>query len=113
MLDRDPYLVISDGRLVWMQDAYTTSDALPYSQPVDASGINYIRNAVKIAVDAYDGTMRFYVADPTDPILRTYQRIFPSLFQPLDEHAGRRCASTCATRRISSSCRRACTAPTT
>ena len=56
---------------------------------------------------------RFYVADPEDPIVRTYQRIFPSLFEPLDAHAGRRCASTCATRRISSSCRRRCTAPTT
>ncbi len=84
-LDRDPYLVISDGRLVWLQDAYTTSDALPYSQPVTTSGINYIRNSVKIAVDAYDGTVRLYVADPDDPILRTYQHIFPALFHPLDE----------------------------
>ena len=56
-LDRDPYLVVNDGRLVWLQDAYTTSDALPYSQPSRRGGINYIRNAVKIAVDAYDGTL--------------------------------------------------------
>ena len=83
-LDRDPYVVVSDGRLVWLQDAYTTSDALPYSQPAQRAGINYIRNSVKIALDAYDGTVVFYVADPEDPIVRTYQRIFPSLFRPLD-----------------------------
>jgi uncharacterized protein len=83
-LDHDPYLVISDGRLVWMQDAYTVSNALPYSQPAVGAGINYIRNAVKIAVDAYDGTIRFYVADAQDPILATYRRIFPSLFVPMD-----------------------------
>ncbi len=82
-LDRDPYLVISDGRLVWLQDAYTTSDALPYSQPNRRGGVNYIRNSVKVAVDAYDGTVTFYVTDSQDPVLRTYQRIFPSLFQPL------------------------------
>ncbi|MGD0947309.1 MAG: UPF0182 family protein [Candidatus Binatia bacterium] len=83
-LDRDPYVVVSDGRLVWLQDAYTTSDALPYSQPAQRAGINYIRNSVKITLDAYDGTVVFYVADPEDPIVRTYQRIFPSLFRPLD-----------------------------
>jgi hypothetical protein len=82
-LDRDPYLVVSDGRLIWVQDAYTSSDALPYSQTSRRGGINYIRNAVKVAVDAYDGTVTFYVADPEDPIIRVYQRIFPSLFQPL------------------------------
>jgi len=84
-LDHDPYLVVSDGKLVWMQDAYTVSDALPYSQPATRAGINYIRNALKISVDAYDGTVRFFVADPKDPILQTYQRIFPSLFEPLDD----------------------------
>jgi uncharacterized protein len=83
-LDHDPYLVVSDGRLIWLQDAYTASDALPYSQRSRANGINYIRNAVKIAVDAYDGNPIFYVADATDPIVQTYQRIFPSLFQPMD-----------------------------
>jgi uncharacterized protein len=83
-LDHDPYLVVSDGRLIWLQDAYTASDALPYSQRSRANGINYIRNAVKIAVDAYDGNPMFYVADPADPIVQTYQRIFPSLFQPMD-----------------------------
>jgi uncharacterized protein len=83
-LDQDPYLTISDGRLVWIQDAYTVSDALPYSQRMGQNGINYIRNAVKVAIDAYDGTVRFYVADGQDPILATYRRIFPSLFLPLD-----------------------------
>jgi uncharacterized membrane protein (UPF0182 family) len=84
-LDHDPYLTIIDGRLIWVQDAYTVSDMLPYSQRNQRSGINYIRNAVKIAVDAYDGTPVFYVAAPHDPIVRTYQRIFPSLFQSLEQ----------------------------
>ncbi len=83
-LDHDPYLVVSEGRLVWLQDAYTVSDALPYSQPYGRDSINYIRNSVKIAVDAYDGSVAFYVADAEDPVLRTYERIFPSLFRPLD-----------------------------
>jgi uncharacterized membrane protein (UPF0182 family) len=82
-LDRDPYLVVNDGRLVWLLDAYTVSDSLPYSQTTQ-TGINYIRNSVKIAVDAYDGNPIFYIADPKDPIVLTYQRIFPSLFQPID-----------------------------
>lgn len=84
-LDRDPYLTVSNGRLIWLQDAYTVSGALPYSQKTQPDGINYLRNAVKVAVDAYDGIPVFYIADPTDPIVRTYQRIFPSLFQPLDQ----------------------------
>jgi uncharacterized membrane protein (UPF0182 family) len=83
-LDHDPYLVVSDGRLVWMQDAYTVSDALPYSQRSRPDGINYIRNSVKVALDAYDGNPVFYLADPEDPIARTYQGIFPTLFQPMD-----------------------------
>ena len=81
-LDRDPYLVVNDGRLIWLQDAYTVSDSLPYSQTTQ-TGINYIRNSVKIAVDAYDGNPIFYIADPKDPIVLTYQRIFPTLFQPI------------------------------
>ncbi len=84
LLDHDPYLVVSDGRLKWLQDAYTVSDALPYSQRIRGDGINYIRNSVKVAVDAYDGNPVFYVADPRDPIVQTYQRIFPSLFRPMD-----------------------------
>jgi uncharacterized membrane protein (UPF0182 family) len=83
-LDRDPYLVVNDGRLIWLQDAYTISDSLPYSQLNRAGSINYIRNSVKIAIDAYDGNPVFYIADPKDPIVLTYQRIFPTLFQPMD-----------------------------
>ena len=80
--DRDPYMVMHDGRLVWIVDCYTTSDHFPYSQR-NAEGINYIRNSVKVVVDAYNGTTEFYVADPTDPIIRTWQRIFPALFKPI------------------------------
>ncbi len=82
-LDQDPYVVASGGRLFWMQDAYTVSRWYPYSQPGFGEGSNYIRNAVKVVIDAYDGTVGFYVSDPSDPILRTYQRIFPALFKPL------------------------------
>ena len=71
--DADPYLVVSGGRLVWLQDAYTFTDRYPYSTPA-ANDVNYIRNAVKVAVDAYDGTTTFYLADPKDPIAATYQR---------------------------------------
>lgn len=82
-LDHDPYLVTSNGRLFWMQDAYTTSSWFPYVQAGFGNGANTIRNAVKVVIDAYNGTVDFYVSDPADPILRTYQRIFPSLFKPL------------------------------
>jgi hypothetical protein len=82
--DDDPYLVITgDGRLVWMLDAYTASNRYPYSMPV-GDGTNYLRNSVKVVIDAYDGTVRAYVADPSDPILKTYARIFTGIFQPLD-----------------------------
>jgi len=82
-LDRDPYLVISEGRLFWMQDAYTTSRYFPYAQTLPGLELNYIRNAVKVVIDAYNGTVSFYVADSSDPIAATYQRIFPGLFKPL------------------------------
>ena len=83
--DRDPYLVVTDdGRLVWMADGYTTSDRYPYSQPVRGVG-NYIRNSVKATVDAFHGTVTFYVADPDDPIAKTYAKIFPGLLRPLVE----------------------------
>jgi uncharacterized protein len=82
-LDPDPYIVVSDGRLYWIQDAYTTSSWFPYSQPAPDSDINYIRNSVKIVVDAYNGTIDFYDADPADPVLGSYRRIFPGLFKPL------------------------------
>ncbi|MDR7438516.1 MAG: UPF0182 family protein [Armatimonadota bacterium] len=80
--DADPYIVIARGRLFWILDAYTTSNRYPYAQPLE--GINYIRNAVKVVVDAYHGTTDFYVVDPSDPLIRTWARIFPGLFQPAD-----------------------------
>ena len=80
--DRDPYLVLHDGHLVWILDCYTTSDHFPYSQR-NSEGINYIRNSVKVVVDAYNGTTDFYIADPADPIVRTWQRIFPAMFKPM------------------------------
>jgi hypothetical protein len=66
-----------------MQDAYTTSRWFPYAQPSAAGGANYIRNAVKVVIDAYNGTVDFYVSDPNDPLIRAYRRIFPGLFKPL------------------------------
>jgi hypothetical protein len=80
--DPDPYLAISEGRLVWMQDVYTTSSRYPYASA--AGGINYIRNSVKVTIDAYDGTVRFHVLDRTDPIAATIGRMFPRLLQPLE-----------------------------
>jgi uncharacterized protein len=82
--DPDPYLVLTGGRLVWLQDAYTHTDQYPYSTPT-ADNVNYIRNSVKIAIDAYDGTTTFYLADPKDPIAATYARIFPALFRPMSD----------------------------
>lgn len=81
--DRDPYVAISDGRLVWIQDVYTTSDRYPYSAQ-SRVGLNYIRNAVKATIDAYHGTVRFHVIDPDDPIVRTIGLMFPGLFEPLE-----------------------------
>ena len=78
--DSNPYMVIADGKLYWIADAYTTTNRYPYSAP-DGT-INYIRNSVKVVVDAYNGTMNFYVFDPTDPIIRTYEKIFPGMFKP-------------------------------
>ncbi len=82
--DRDPYIVVTDaGRLVWMLDGYTTTDRYPYSEPVRGVG-NYIRNSVKVSVDAYDGTVVLYVADAGDPIVQTYAKAFPALLRPLE-----------------------------
>ena len=79
--DKDPYIVISGGKLYYMLDAYTTSSQYPYSQP--QNGINYIRNSVKVVINAYDGTTNFYIVDPTDPIVENYSKIFPKLFKNL------------------------------
>ena len=85
MFDRDAYLVIGqNGRLSWIIDGYTTSDRYPYSEPFRRQGLNYIRNAVKAVIDAYDGSVNFYMSDPTDPIIRSFENIFPGLMKPLD-----------------------------
>ena len=82
--DRDPYLVIgADGRLVWMIDGYTTSVRYPYATPV--RGFNYIRNSVKATVDAYHGTVSYYISEPEDPVIRTYAKAFAGLLKPLAE----------------------------
>ena len=83
--DQDPYIVVGeDGRLSWIVDAFTTSDSYPYSTHYHLGNdlINYMRNSVKVVVDAYDGTTTFYVFDSQDPILAAYRRIFPTLFRP-------------------------------
>lgn len=89
--DSDPYIVVSNGKLYWMIDAFTTSDRYPYSQPYD--NVNYIRNSVKVVIDAVDGTTSFYIVDKNDPIAASYLKIFPTLFkdtntlpQDLKEH---------------------------
>jgi len=80
--DPDPYIVIIDGKLQWINDAYTYSTLYPYSKRVERPlpPINYIRNSIKVVVDAYDGIPTFYVVDPTDPLVKCYQKIFPTLF---------------------------------
>lgn len=106
--DKDPYLVLSEGKLYWMIDAYTTSEYFPYSQPFSTieniqykegnntqtltnhmskylEGINYIRNSVKAVINAYDGTVNFYIMDPDDPIIKVWNNIFPDLFKSKNE----------------------------
>jgi uncharacterized membrane protein (UPF0182 family) len=85
--DNDPYIVSAEGRLLWVWDAYTVSGRYPNAQPLDEAspfpGANYARNSVKVTMDAYDGTVRFFIADPNEPILAAWARIFPSLFEPM------------------------------
>ncbi len=83
-LDNDPYPVIADGKIVWIQDAYTTTERFPYSEP-SRNNLNYIRNSVKIAIDAYDGATTFYIAEPDEPILKAYRAIFPALFKAMEQ----------------------------
>ena len=94
-LDADPYPVVADGQLVWVIDAYTTTSRYPYSQSAQSGGLsnsdlqgssfNYVRNSVKVTINAYDGTTTLYVSDAADPIIRTYQRIFPGLLIPMSK----------------------------
>ncbi|MBW3668050.1 MAG: UPF0182 family protein [Actinobacteria bacterium] len=93
--DADPYPVIVGGRILWIQDAYTTTSRYPYAQqanveelPVGSglnTGFNYVRNSVKVVTDAYDGTMQFYIVDPDDPIAQAYAKAFPDLFTPFSD----------------------------
>jgi uncharacterized membrane protein (UPF0182 family) len=84
--DKDPYMVISkEGKLFWIQDAYTMSSNYPYSTPVTGGYFNYIRNSVKVVIDAYNGTMDFYIIDQKDPVVEVYNNIFPQLFKNFDQ----------------------------
>ena len=84
MLDNDPYMVVADGKLWWIQDAYTTTSQYPYSDPYN-DDINYIRNSVKAVIDAYNGDVDFYIFDEEDAIVQTYAKVFPTLFKPRAE----------------------------
>jgi hypothetical protein len=98
--DADPYSAIVDGKLVWIWDAYTTTDQYPYSQPLDLDEVssdapegapqlsgtaNYVRNSVKVVVDAYEGSITYYIADPDDPILQAWNAAFPGLFTSMSQ----------------------------
>ena len=88
--EEDPYMTIVDGKLYWILDAYTTSSKYPYSEPYasesnEMRATNYIRNSIKVIVDAYDGSTNFYIVDDTDPIAQTYQKIYPKLFKPYSD----------------------------
>jgi uncharacterized membrane protein (UPF0182 family) len=93
LYDADPYVVVGEnGRLYWIHDAYTSSTSYPYSEPYPiqlADGrtyrLNYMRNSVKVVTDAFDGTVRFYLMDDKDPVVRCYEKIYPGLFRPLSE----------------------------
>jgi len=84
--DRDPYVVMAGGRLKWIVDGYTVTDRYPYSTPY--RGVSYIRNSVKVVIDAYSGETTFYLADPSDPLGKAYSEMFPALFKPLSEMPG-------------------------
>lgn len=83
--DTDPYLVISENRLFWIVDGYTVSTNYPYSEPYSANKVNYIRNSVKVVIDAYNGSVTYYVSDPEDPLVSTLAKIFPTLFTDMGE----------------------------
>jgi uncharacterized membrane protein (UPF0182 family) len=85
--DHDPYLVSAEDQLLWVWDAYTGTDRYPNAQPLDESspfpGANYVRNSVKVVMNAYDGSVRFFVTDPNEPIIAAWSRVFPGFFEPL------------------------------
>ena len=94
-LDADPYPVLVNGHIEWIQDAYTTTANYPYAQNADTGAVasgsglsgtfNYVRNSVKVVIDAYTGKMTFYVMDPNDPIIQTYEKAFPGMFTPASQ----------------------------
>ncbi len=85
--DSDPYPVIDHGKLYWICDAYTINKYFPYSQPIEFHGhiVNYIRNPVKVVINAYNGTLKYYIVDPNDPIIQMYSKEFPNLFHPFSQ----------------------------
>ncbi len=87
LYDYDPYIVVSDGRLFWIMDAYTTTDMYPYSEPLrlGKDSMNYIRNSVKVVIDAYNGDVNYYVVDKADPLIQTYRKMFPGLFMDFEQ----------------------------
>lgn len=88
LFDQDPYIIVTgEGKLVWMVDAYTISGRMPYSKPIDRR-INYMRNSVKVVVEAYDGSLAFYISDPSDVMIKVYSRIFPGMFKSLEDMPG-------------------------
>ncbi|MCA9955082.1 MAG: UPF0182 family protein [Anaerolineales bacterium] len=100
-LDSDPYIVLTDdGRLFWIQDAFTYSTRFPYATPDSQTDINYIRNSVKITIDAYNGTVNYYIADMQDPIVQSYSGAFPGLFCKPEVRCQKICNRICATRKI-------------
>jgi uncharacterized membrane protein (UPF0182 family) len=124
-----PYSAVVDGRLVWIWDAYTTTNQYPYSDFVDLAevaspsaqeqapslggDVNYLRNSVKVVVDAYDGSMRYYVADPSDPIIQAWSLAFPHDVHEARRGAARSSSRTSGTPRTSSRSRRSSTRTTT
>lgn len=82
--DKDPYIVISEGKLYWMWDAYTTTERYPYAEPFQGE-LNYLRNAVKVVIDAYTGKVNFYLSDTEDPLIKSYSKIFPDMFKQLEQ----------------------------
>jgi len=82
--DQEPYLVLSEGRLYWIRDGYTSTNRLPYFEPTRGWG-NYVRNSVKVVIDAYEGEVSFYISDLEDPLISSYSKIFPGMFKPLDD----------------------------
>lgn len=85
LYDKDPYPVVVSGRIFWILDAYTYSSFFPYSQPYEDGRFNYIRNSVKVVIDAYEGTTDFYIWDKADPVVRAYQKAFPKIFKSRDQ----------------------------